>query len=76
MLYIINTENLDSNMGLLSNPKMRAKMTVFAERYSSFICVTSYLIGVVWLALLAYEPFNAKVYFSENSLLPGLYKHI
>lgn len=60
-------------MGLLSNPEIRDKLKIFAEKYSSLFGAISYFIGVIWLLLLAYEPMNAKVYFSENSLLPGLF---
>ena len=59
-------------MGILSNPKFRAHFTTYASKYSHLVCTLSYIVGVIWIISLAYEPFNAKVYFSENSLLPGI----
>lgn len=31
-----------------------------------------YFAGFFWMALLAHHEFNAKRYFSENQLLPGM----
>ena len=58
-------------MGLLTDPKKRAKFIAAIKRFGNVFCVLFYLAGLVWFLALAYKPFNAGVYFSENALLPG-----
>ncbi|KAK2187644.1 hypothetical protein NP493_159g04034 [Ridgeia piscesae] len=61
-------------MGLLSNPKTRQKLMNVILRYNNKLCFVCYVVGLCWFLALAYTPFNAKTYFSENALLPGLVK--
>ena len=58
-------------MGILSNPKSRKKIVDAIANYNNILCVLCYIVGVTWFVALAYTPFNAKTYFSENALLPG-----
>ena len=58
-------------MGLLSNPKTRQKLMNVILRYNNKLCFVCYVVGLCWFLALAYTPFNAKTYFSENALLPG-----
>ena len=58
-------------MGLLSNPKLREKVLNFNNKYNSLLATLLYVGGLGWFLALAYQPFNAKTYFSENALLPG-----
>ena len=59
-------------MGLLSNPKSRQKLITAISKYNNTLCVAGYLVGLIWFMALAYTPLNAKTYFSENALLPGM----
>ena len=59
-------------MGLLSNPKQRKKIVDAISRYNNILCVLFYVVGAIGFFALAYEPLNAKTYFSENALLPGM----
>ena len=51
-----------------------SKKSVFCLHAISFFSNSwlSYVAGVVWLCLLSDRSFNARTYFSENALLPGL----
>lgn len=60
-------------MGLLSNPKSRQKLVTAVSKYNNILCVLCYVVGVTWFMALAYTPLNAKTYFSENALLPGIF---
>ena len=62
-------------MGLLSDPKKRAKIVEAISKYNNSLCVLAYVVGVVWFLALAYQPVNNKTYFSENALLPGNIVH-
>lgn len=59
-------------MGLLSNPKTRNKIANLIAKYNNRLCVLCYLVGVIWFLALAHVQLNARTYFSENALLPGL----
>lgn len=59
-------------MGLLSNPKSRQKIVAAVTKYNNILCAACYVVGVIWFLALAYPPLNAKTYFSENALLPGV----
>jgi glycosylphosphatidylinositol transamidase len=58
-------------MGLLSDPKQRQRIIDIISKYNNKLCVLCYVAGVIWFLALAYQPFNARTYFSENALLPG-----
>jgi len=57
----------DPNSSMLSGPLFTSLL-----KHQNVVCIALYLAGVVWFASLAYKPFNAGTYFSENALLPGL----
>ncbi|XP_053401359.1 glycosylphosphatidylinositol anchor attachment 1 protein-like [Mercenaria mercenaria] len=59
-------------MGLLSNPKSRQKIIGAVTKYNNILSAACYIVGVIWFIALAYPPLNAKTYFSENALLPGV----
>ncbi|KAH3774857.1 hypothetical protein DPMN_176250 [Dreissena polymorpha] len=59
-------------MGILSNPKSRQLIVEKVSRYNNILSGACYVVGVIWFMALAYKPFNAKTYFSENALLPGV----
>lgn len=59
-------------MGLFSDPKTRNKIASLIARYNNKLCLLCYLVGFVWFLALAYVQLNARTYFSENALLPGL----
>ncbi|ESO90988.1 hypothetical protein LOTGIDRAFT_191474 [Lottia gigantea] len=59
-------------MGVLSDPKQRQKIIKAVTKYNKLLCVILYLGGVFGFLALAFEPFHAGTYFSENALLPGL----
>ncbi|VDI53370.1 glycosylphosphatidylinositol transamidase [Mytilus galloprovincialis] len=59
-------------MGLLSDPKKRQKILDVISKYNNHLSVLCYIAGVTWFLALAYQPLNARTYFSENALLPGL----
>jgi len=59
-------------MGLLSNRKSYDKVAAFLYRYDNVLCFICFVVGVTWFILLAYSDLNARTYFSENALLPGL----
>lgn len=59
-------------MGLLSNPKSRQKIVGAITKYNNILCAVCYVVGIIWFLALAYPPLNAKTYFSENALLPGI----
>lgn len=59
-------------MGLLSNPKSRQKIVGAITKYNNILCAVCYAVGIIWFLALAYPPLNAKTYFSENALLPGI----
>ncbi|ELT93188.1 hypothetical protein CAPTEDRAFT_223994 [Capitella teleta] len=58
-------------MGLINNPTTRRKLVSFISRFNSPLCVICYVVGLLGFLALAYAPYNAKTYFSENALLPG-----
>jgi len=59
-------------MGLLSSTKSYDKVSTFLCRYDSVLCFICFVVGISWFLLLAYSDLNARTYFSENALLPGL----
>lgn len=59
-------------MGILSDPQKRQKIVAVIANYNNKLCFVCYVAGVAWFLALAYPPMNAKNYFSENALLPGL----
>lgn len=60
-------------MGLLTDPTAgHGQLTKALLKFYTKICFLLYIGGVVWFCALAYPPFNAETYFSENALLPGL----
>jgi len=59
-------------MGLLSDRKSYDKIAAFLYRYDNVLCFICFVVGVTWFLLLAYSDLNARTYFSENALLPGL----
>lgn len=59
-------------MGLFSDPKTRNKIAGLIARYNNKLCLLCYLAGFIWFLALAYVQVNARTYFSENALLPGL----
>jgi len=59
-------------MALLSSRKSYDKVAAFLHRYDNVICSICFVVGVTWFLLLAYSDLNARTYFSENALLPGL----
>ncbi|XP_065676209.1 glycosylphosphatidylinositol anchor attachment 1 protein-like [Hydra vulgaris] len=59
-------------MGLLSNMENRGKLIEFLVLYKTKISILSFLIGVMWLFMLAHHELSPKTYISENQLLPGL----
>ncbi|KAK3772867.1 hypothetical protein RRG08_024052 [Elysia crispata] len=59
-------------MGLLTNEHSRNRLVKLLLAHDNKLCCVSYIAGVVWFLALAYQPFNAGTYFSENALLPGL----
>ncbi|CAG0887606.1 unnamed protein product [Cyprideis torosa] len=63
-----------THMGLLSAPQAEggSPLLTLLRRFQVPLQVVMYLAGVIWFALLAYEPLTMKNYFSENALLPGL----
>lgn len=48
------------------------KLISLLRSWSNVLCGLLYLAGVVYFGCLVYPAFNAKTYFSENALLPGL----
>ncbi|CAG2236691.1 GAA1 [Mytilus edulis] len=66
------TNKINRNMGLLSDPKKRQKILDVISKYNNHLSVLCYIAGVTWFLALAYQPLNARTYFSENALLPGL----
>ena len=68
MLFTLFT---DKRMGLLTNPKTRAKLVAVVSRFCNPLCLICYVVGVVWFLALAHRAINAGTYFSENALLPG-----
>ena len=59
-------------MGLLTDTKQRQALLRAIVRYHQKLSILLYLVGLAWFFALAYRPFNAGTYFSENALLPGL----
>lgn len=59
-------------MGLLSDDKTRSKIVTGIRNYNNKVAFICYFAGLIWFLSLAYNPFNAKTYFSENALIPGL----
>jgi len=59
-------------MGLLSNRKSYDKVAAFLHRFDNILCFFCFLVGITWFLLLAFSDLNARTYFSENALLPGL----
>jgi len=59
-------------MALLSSRKSYDKVAGFLRRYDNALCFICFVVGVTWFLLLAYSDLNARTYFSENALLPGL----
>ncbi|KAK3878503.1 hypothetical protein Pcinc_016848 [Petrolisthes cinctipes] len=60
-------------MGLLTDPGTeRSQLPALLERHHRPLCVTLYIIGLVWFLALAHNSLNHGTYFSENALLPGL----
>jgi len=61
-------------MGILTDPnsKGRTKLGSILTKYYVSLSWVSYLAGLVFLLVLAHPIYNAKTYFSENALLPGL----
>jgi len=59
-------------MGLLSSRKSYVKIAAFLNRYDNALCTLFFAVGISWFLLLAYSDLNARTYFSENALLPGL----
>lgn len=59
-------------MGLLSNRKSYDKIAAFLHRYDNILCFVCFVVGITWFLLLAFSDLNARTYFSENALLPGL----
>ena len=59
-------------MSLLSSRKSYDKVAAFLHHYNSILCFICFVVGATWFLLLAYSDLNARTYFSENALLPGL----
>ena len=61
-------------MGILTDPnsKGRTKIGLLLTKYYQPLSWLSYLAGLVFLLVLPHPLYNAKTYFSENALLPGL----
>jgi len=61
-------------MGILTDPnsKGRNKLGSLLTKYYAPLSWLSYLAGLIFLLVLAHPLYNAKTYFSENALLPGL----
>ncbi len=61
-------------MGLLTDPnsKQRTMLAVLITKYYNPLAWLCYLGGLVFLLVLPHPLYNAKTYFSENALLPGL----
>eukprot|EP00092_Neocalanus_flemingeri_P071307 GFUD01087632.1.p1 GENE.GFUD01087632.1~~GFUD01087632.1.p1 ORF type:complete len:650 (-),score=226.04 GFUD01087632.1:40-1989(-) len=61
-------------MGILTDPnsKGRTKLAVLLTKYYKPLSWLAYLSGLVFLLVLPHPLYNAKTYFSENALLPGL----
>jgi len=61
-------------MGLLSNPHTRSKFTSIVQTNSSLLSIGLLLGGALWLTALVHPNYNGGTYFSENSLLPGIWQ--
>ncbi|KZC05172.1 Glycosylphosphatidylinositol anchor attachment 1 protein [Dufourea novaeangliae] len=60
-------------MGLLMDRRAGSdKVIKFLLRWERSLCFLFYILGIIWLLLLALPTFNDNTYFSENALLPGL----
>ena len=61
-------------MGILTDPnsKGRNKLGSLLTKYYAPLSWVSYIAGLIFLLVLAHPLYNAKTYFSENALLPGL----
>ncbi|KAK7006502.1 Glycosylphosphatidylinositol anchor attachment 1 protein, partial [Halocaridina rubra] len=60
-------------MGLLTDPGVeRSRLPAMLEKHHRPICLTLYVLGIIWFLALAHNNFNHGTYFSENALLPGL----
>jgi len=61
-------------MGILTDPnsKGRNKLGSLLTKYYAPLSWVSYVAGLIFLLVLAHPFYNAKTYFSENALLPGL----
>ncbi|XP_071948996.1 glycosylphosphatidylinositol anchor attachment 1 protein-like [Antedon mediterranea] len=59
-------------MGLMSNTKTHAKLADIINKYHRKLSVACYVIGIAYFLALANPSLNARTYFSENALLPGL----
>ena len=59
-------------MGLLTDTRTQALLSRVIIATHKPLEVILYIAGVASLLALAFTPFNARTYFSENALLPGL----
>jgi len=59
-------------MGLLTDTTGRKRVILSIMKYGGSLSVIGFLVGIIWMALLANIELNAKNYFSENQLLPGM----
>ncbi|XP_043218487.1 glycosylphosphatidylinositol anchor attachment 1 protein-like [Amphibalanus amphitrite] len=62
-------------MGLLTSPTAGGSSKKFANiliKWEPAVSPLLYIAGIIWFLALAYHPYNAGTYFSENALLPGL----
>ncbi|XP_029633709.1 glycosylphosphatidylinositol anchor attachment 1 protein isoform X2 [Octopus sinensis] len=63
---------MQTNMGLLTDPRQRRRFVRIISHYNNRLCALFYISGLIWFFGLAYIHLNAGTYFSENALLPGL----
>ncbi|GAB1606510.1 glycosylphosphatidylinositol anchor attachment 1 protein-like [Argonauta hians] len=63
---------MQTNMGLLTDPRQRRRFVHIISHYNNRLCALFYISGLFWFFGLAYIHLNAATYFSENALLPGL----
>jgi len=61
-------------MGLLTDPNNRQRTALgnFIINHYAKLAWLSYIAGLVFILVLPHPMYNAKTYFSENALLPGL----
>lgn len=54
-----------------SNSNKKSALAKLLIKYQTSVCISLYVIGIIYLCTLAHTSRNYATYFSENALLPG-----